>query len=96
MAEWFRVDPEALDDAVRRLAELGRYAETMVAQLDSVVADLHGAWAGEAAEAHAAAHLRWARGEAAMREALSRLTSAGAAAHANYIGAMATNLDMWS
>jgi hypothetical protein len=31
-----------------------------------------------------------------MREALARLTSAGATAHANYIGAMATNLAMWS
>ncbi len=31
-----------------------------------------------------------------MREALAQLKSAGAAAHGNYTGAMATNLAMWS
>lgn len=31
-----------------------------------------------------------------MRQALAQLTAAGQSAHANYTGAMATNLGMWS
>jgi WXG100 family type VII secretion target len=96
VAEPFRVDPEALADAVQRMAEFGRYAERMVAEIDSVVAHLHATWTGEGAAAHAEAHRRWTHGETMMREALARLKSAGATAHANYTGAMATNLAMWS
>ncbi len=96
MTEAFRVDPETLADAVRRMAEFGRHAESMVAEIDSVVTHLHATWSGEGAAAHAEAHRRWTQGEAMMREALARLKSAGATAHANYTGAMATNLAMWS
>lgn len=96
MAEAFRVDPEALSDAVQRMAEFGRYAETMLSEIDSLVTNLHAAWTGEGAAAHAEAHQHWSRGEAMMREALAQLRAAGAAAHRNYAGAMATNLGMWS
>ena len=96
MAEAFRVDPAALADAVRRMTEFGRYAEGMVNEIDSAVSHLHTSWTGEGAAAHAEAHRRWTHGEAMMREALARLGSAGATAHANYTGAMATNLAMWS
>jgi WXG100 family type VII secretion target len=92
----FRVDPEALADAVRRMAEFGRRTQSVVADIDSVVTQLHATWTGEGAAAHAEAHRRWARGEAMMREALALLTNAGATAHANYTGAMAANLAMWS
>jgi WXG100 family type VII secretion target len=90
------VDPEALADAVRRMAEFGRRAESVAAAIDSVVTQLHATWTGEGAAAHAEAHRRWAEGEAMMREALARLTNTGATAHANYTGAMAANLAMWS
>ncbi len=96
MAEPFRVDPEALADAVQRMAEFERHAESLVAEMDSAVRDLHATWSGAGAEAHAEAHRRWTRGEATMREALARLRGAGATAHANYTGAMATNLAMWA
>ncbi len=96
MAEAFRVDPDTLADAVQRMAEFGRHAESLVAQIDSVVTQLHAEWSGEGAAAHAEAHRRWARGEATMREALIRLQGAGATAHANYTGATATNSAMWS
>ena len=66
MAEAFRVDPEALSDAVHRMAEFGRYAETMLSEIDSLVTNLHAAWTGEGAAAHAEAHQRWSRGEAMM------------------------------
>jgi WXG100 family type VII secretion target len=96
MAEAFRVDPQALSDAVQRMAEFGRYAESMLSVIDSLVTNLHAAWTGEGAAAHAEAHRHWARGEAMMREALAQLRAAGATAHRNYAGAMAKNLGMWS
>jgi WXG100 family type VII secretion target len=96
MAEAFRVDPQALADAVQRMAEFQRYAESMLTEIDSLVSNLHATWSGEAAAAHAEAHERWARGEAMMRTALVRLQAAGATAHGNYTGAMSTNLAMWS
>jgi ESAT-6 family protein len=96
MAEAFRVDTDALADAVQRMAEFGRYAESMLAEINSVVANLHATWTGDGAAAHAEAHRHWTRGEAMMREALAQLKSAGATAHANYTGAMSTNLATWS
>ena len=96
MAEAFRVDPQALADAVQRMAEFQRYAESMLAEIDSLVSNLHATWTGQGAVAHAEAHRHWVRGEAMMREALAQLRTAGATAHRNYTGAMSTNLAMWS
>lgn len=96
MAEAFRVDPQALADAVQRMTEFQRHAEHMLTEIDSLVSDLHSSWTGRGAAAHAEAHRHWARGEAMMREALAQLRTAGATAHRNYTGAMSTNLAMWS
>jgi WXG100 family type VII secretion target len=96
MAEAFRVDPQALADAVQRMAEFQRYAESMLAEIDSLVTNLHTTWTGQGAAAHAEAHRHWAVGEAMMREALAQLRTAGATAHRNYTGVISTNLAMWS
>jgi WXG100 family type VII secretion target len=96
VAEAFRVDPEALADAVQRMSEFQRRAEELLTEIDSRVTRLHASWTGEGAAAHAEAHQHWARGEAMMREALAQLRTAGATAHRNYTGAMSTNLGMWS
>jgi ESAT-6 family protein len=96
MPEAFRVDPEALADAVERMGEYLRYAESMLSEIDSLVTNLHLTWSGEAAGAHVEAHQHWARGEAMMREALAQLKTAGTAAHHNYTGVMAANMTMWS
>ena len=96
MADAFQVDPQALADAVQRMAEFGRYAETMLTEIDSLVANLHAAWTGEGAAAHAEAHRHWARGEAMMRDALAQLRAAGDNAQHNSAGAMSMNLAMWS
>lgn len=95
MAEAFRVDPQALADAVRRMATFQRVAEDTIAEIDSRVTRLHMSWTGEAATAHAEAHRHWARGEAMMREALAQLEKAATTAHGNYTGAMSANLGMW-
>lgn len=96
MAEAFRVDPQALAEAVQRMTEFQRRAEQILAEIDSRVNRLHAAWTGEAAAAHADAHQHWARGEAMMREALAKLRTAGETANRNYTGAMSTNMAMWS
>lgn len=96
MADAFSVDPAALEDAANRMGEFVRYAESVVAEIDTLVTNLHVTWSGEAATAHAEAHRLWTRGEAHMREALARLTAAGTAAHHNYTGAMTANTSMWS
>ena len=96
MAEAFRVDPQALADTVQRMVEFHRHVESTVAEIDSLVTNLHATWTGQGAAAHAEAHRRWARGEAMMREALTQLRTAGATAHRNYTGAMSTNSAMWS
>ena len=96
MADAFRVDPQALADTVQRMVEFHRHVESTVAEIDSLVTNLHATWTGQGAAAHAEAHRRWARGEAMMREALTQLRTAGATAHRNYTGAMSTNSAMWS
>jgi WXG100 family type VII secretion target len=90
------VDPEALTDAVERMTEFQRYAESMLAEIDSLVSNLHTTWTGQGATAHAEAHQHWAQGEAMMREALAQLRTAAHTAHGNYTGAIARNLSMWS
>ena len=96
MAEAFRLDPQALADTVQQMVEFQRHAERMLAEIDSLVTNLHATWTGQGAAAHAEAHRHWARGEAMMREALAQLRAAGATAHLNYTGAMSTNSAMWS
>ncbi|MBW0019693.1 MAG: WXG100 family type VII secretion target [Mycobacterium sp.] len=73
MRESFRVDPEALADAVARMTELHRRAETMLGEIEALVTNLDAARSGRRAAAHAEAHRHWARGEALMREALAVL-----------------------
>lgn len=90
------MDPQALADAVHRMAAFQRHAEDMIAEIDSRVTRLHASWTGDAAAAHAEAHAHWVRGEAMMREALAQLEKVATTAHSNYTGAMSTNLDMWS
>jgi WXG100 family type VII secretion target len=96
MADAFRVDPEALSDALQRMGEFARHTDSLVAEIDSLVTHLHMTWSGRAAAAHAEAQRHWSRGEAMMRDALTQLKTAGTAAHHNYTHAVATNLTMWS
>lgn len=90
------MDPQALADAVQRMAAFQRYAEDMIAEIDSRITRLHATWTGAAAAAHAEAHQHWVGGEAMMREALTRLEQVATTAHGNFTGAMSTNLGMWS
>jgi WXG100 family type VII secretion target len=96
VADAFSVDPDALADAVQRMAEFEQHVESVVAEIDSLVTNLHATWSGEAAAAHAEAHRHWSNGETMMREALTQLKAASSTAHHNYTHAMQTNQTMWS
>jgi WXG100 family type VII secretion target len=96
VADAFSVDPEALADALQLMSEFARHTESVVAEIDSLVTNLHETWTGQAAAAHAEAHRHWSHGEKMMREALGQLKTAGSTAHHNYTHAMQTNLTMWS
>jgi WXG100 family type VII secretion target len=78
------------------MGEFVGHTQSVVAEIDSLVTNLHGTWSGQAATAHAEAHRHWSQGEAMMREALTQLKTAGTTAHHNYTGAMSTNMTMWS
>jgi WXG100 family type VII secretion target len=96
MSNAFSVDPDALTDAVARMAGFERYVESMVDEIEGLVANLHMNWGVAAADAHAGAHRQWAEGAATMRKALGELQTAATIAHHNYTGAAATNQRMWS
>ena len=96
MADAFSVDPDVLVDALQRMREFIQHTENVVAEVNSLVTQLHQTWSGQAATAHAEAHRHWSHGEATMREALTHLQPAGTVAHHNYTGAMAANMHMWS
>jgi WXG100 family type VII secretion target len=96
MADAFSVDPDALAEALERMREFVQHTESVVAEVNSLVAQLHQTWSGQAAAAHAEAHRHWSHGEATMREALSHLKAVGTVAQQNYAGAMAANMSLWS
>jgi len=96
MADAFSVDPDALADALQRVRDFVQHTENVVAEVNSLVAQLHQTWSGQAATAHAEAHRHWSHGEATMREALTHLKSAGTVAQRNYTGAIAANMSLWS
>lgn len=96
MSDAFSVDPEAVADAVARMAGFQWYVGTMLDEIDTAVAGLHATWSGRGASAQAEAHQLWVQGAAMMREALTQLRSAGNVAHANYSSAAAMNKAMWS
>jgi WXG100 family type VII secretion target len=96
MADTFSVDPDALAEALERMHEFVHHTESVVAEVNSLVAQLHQTWLGQAAAAHAEAHRHWSHGEATMRDALSHLKAVGAVAQQNYTGAMAANMSLWS
>lgn len=91
----YSVDLDELEDLVadmvrceQALAELGHGLEREMVALPRV-------WEGLAAEAQREAHAEWARGMAAMHEALGGLRAAARTAHDNYTAAVEANVAMW-
>ena len=47
MADAFSVDPDALADALQRMREFVQHTESVVAEVNSLVAQLHQTWSGQ-------------------------------------------------
>jgi WXG100 family type VII secretion target len=77
MAEAFSVDPESLSDALERMDAFQRLSTALLAEIDSVVKNLHVDWDAAAAAAHAEAHQEWSHGAAQMDQALQTLQHSG-------------------
>lgn len=96
MSGEFGVVPDELMRIIERMAEVEQRAEASIAAMDTEVHNLHATFTGEAATAHIQAHEKWAKGAEQMREALKGLRSASHAAHGNYTGAAAKNMQNWA
>jgi WXG100 family type VII secretion target len=87
-----------LDELARVVAEMAGCQARLVEVADETgrLADtLHGTWEGQAALAHLAAQRGWETAFRDLREALTAMRSAAAAAHGNYESAATTNVGMW-
>jgi WXG100 family type VII secretion target len=91
----YRVELEELLAFVDRLQAFEQRAETVAADVDKQIADLHGSWFGNAAEAHQSHHDEWMAAAAQMREALGDLREAASKAHRNYTEVIEINTAMW-
>jgi WXG100 family type VII secretion target len=95
MTAGFRVRPAQLADVVQRLGALDAHLQSVLAQVERRVDELHLTWSGEAAQAQRATHDEWQRGAAQMRAGLATMRSIAATAHANYVAAATANVRMW-
>jgi len=91
----YRADLEALAGLVERIRRFDGRARDLADQLarEQKVLAVH--WSGAAADGAAAAHRRWAGGDAQVRAALDSLAGFVHTAHANYRSAAEANTAMW-
>ena len=92
----FAVDLDEVESVVGDMARFESRFQAGLADLDEIVARLHGSWSGAAAAAQDQAHARWKQGAGEMHRALVEMREAAQRAHANYSGAADTNARMWS
>lgn len=90
-----QVNADALANAVQRIAELSRYAESMLSEIGSMLSNYTPPGPAKP-PTHMPTRRHSAAGKQMMREGLPWLRVAAAGAHTNYAGAMSTNLAMWS
>jgi len=91
----YRVDLDQLLTFIEKLKAFDTRADEIASAVDVLVAQLHGTWLGESAEAHAARHAEWVAESAAMREAVMQLHDTATRAHGNYSAAIEANTAMW-
>jgi WXG100 family type VII secretion target len=92
----FAVDLAEVESVVADMQVFEGRFEARLAELDELVARLHGTWTGAAAAAQGSAHARWKAGAEEMHRALVEMREAAQRAHANYSAAAETNTRMWA
>lgn len=91
----FTVDLDELDAVARSLESYGQILAGKLADLRQAVADLHGDWQGEAADAQKVAHDRLATGAHDLHRALLEVQGAARHAHLSYVAAVRANQQTW-
>lgn len=91
----FAVEPGRLRAVLDHMDATEKALEKLTNHLEGRMAELHGIWSGETAQAQRLAHAEWEKGLAAMRLALQFIRDGGDAAHFNYTEAVQANLEMW-
>ncbi|ORW04561.1 WXG100 family type VII secretion target [Mycobacterium kyorinense] len=91
----YRIELEELSAFVDRLEAFEQRAESIAADVDQQIAQLHEGWFGSAAEQHQARHNEWMAAAEEMREAVAELRAAAKTAHRNYTEVIAINTAMW-
>lgn len=92
----FQVSTGDVERTVEDLQRITTALEQALEDADAAVSRMHSAWAGEAAQAHQAAHDAWAVDADEMSHALAAMRRALSGAHGNYTVAVAANQRMWS
>lgn len=91
----YTVDLDALSSFADRLARFNTRAEEIAKAVDQCVAELHGTWLGEAANADSGYHQMWMASDKQMREGLDELRKSAQVAHRNYSDVVKVNTAMW-
>ncbi|MEO8830188.1 WXG100 family type VII secretion target [Lapillicoccus sp.] len=92
----YMVDLDKLDESIGDMSKFDGQVDKHLANLDTVVAKLHGTWHGDAADKQREAHTKWTEGATGMRTALGEMQAAATTAHTNYTNAINANRKTWA
>jgi WXG100 family type VII secretion target len=82
---FLRVDTEMMAAGATKIQNAIDDLDTVLGQLDNDVTTMLGAWAGEAADAHAKMHERFAKDAAEIRNSLADMYTALVRTHSIYV-----------
>jgi WXG100 family type VII secretion target len=89
----YRVDLAHLEAVTARMEGLNGFVAESLREIEERIAALgDGNWTGEAAAAHAVAHMEWTASAEKIRDGLAKMRAAAAAARAEYDSAAAANI----
>ncbi|MGQ4598687.1 WXG100 family type VII secretion target [Nocardia sp. R6R-6] len=83
-----------MEAVTARIEGLNGFVDESLDEIEKRIAALHTSWSGEAAAAHAAAHLEWTTAAGKIRDGLAKMRAAATAARQQYESASAANLSM--
>lgn len=87
---------DLLEQLIDDLEDITAALLRALSDADSASTRLHGAWDGEASDAHRSSHRSWREEAGSMADALAQMRSVVRGATANYAAAAAQNSKMWA